>query len=122
MSETEAEGARGIYRIPVVIWLMIYQRLQSKGTLSEAVHFLSRQSVHWKDQPDICKRISLQKISTRTGGYCQARLKLPTLIASLVCDQIFAELQQRMQVRRRIWRVRYSSSTEPRYGWHTSGS
>ena len=31
---------RGIYRIPVVIWFMIYQRLQSKGTLSEAVHFL----------------------------------------------------------------------------------
>ena len=48
---------RGIYRIPVVIWFMIYQRLQSKGTLSEAVHFLARQAVHGKDQPDICKRI-----------------------------------------------------------------
>lgn len=89
---------RGIYRLPVVIWLMIYQRLQSKGTLSDAVHFLSRQAVHWKDQPDVCKRISLQRISTCTGGYCQARLKLPTRVASQVCDQIFAELQQRMQV------------------------
>ena len=89
---------RGIYRIPVVIWFMIYQRLQSKGTLSEAVHFLARQAVHGKDQPDICKRISLCRISTRTGGYGQARLKWPTRIASQVCDHIFAELQQRMPV------------------------
>lgn len=89
---------RGIYGIPVVVWLMIYQRLHCKGTLSEAVHFLARQAVHWTDQPDICKRISLGRISTCTGGYCQARLKLPTLIASQVCDQIFAELQERMQV------------------------
>jgi putative transposase len=89
---------RGIYRIPVVIWLMIFQRLHSKGTLSAAVHFLARQAVHWSDQPDSCKRILQQQISTRTGGYCQARLKLPTLLASQVCDQIFAELQQRMRV------------------------
>ena len=89
---------RGVYRIPVVIWLMIFQRLHCKGTLSAAVHFLARQAVHWKDQRGACKRILQQQISTRTGGYCQARRKLPTLIASQVCDQIFAELQQRMQV------------------------
>ena len=89
---------RRIYRIPVVIWLMIYQRLQPKGTLSQAVHFLSRQSVHWKDRPDACKRILLQQVSISTGGYCQARQKLPTLIASQVCDHIFAELQQRMRI------------------------
>src|SRR5262249_15367339 len=89
---------RGIYGIPVVVWLMIYQRLHSKGTLSEAVHFLARQAAHWADQPDICKRILRGRISTCTGGGCEARLKLPTLIASQVCDQIFAELQERMQV------------------------
>src|SRR5437764_41608 len=96
--ELKLRARRGIYRIPVVIWLMIFQRLHSKGTLSTAVHFLARQAVHWKDQPDTCKRISLQQISVRTGGYCQARLKLPTLIASQVCDHIFAELQQLMRV------------------------
>jgi len=96
--ELKVKARRGIYRIPVVIWLMIYQRLHPKGTLSEAVHFLSRQSVHWKDQPGVCKRISLQQISSNTGGYCQARQKLPTLIASQVCDHIFAELHQRMRI------------------------
>src|SRR5438445_13707991 len=86
--ELKLKVRRGIYRIPVVIWLMIYQRLHPKGTLSEAVHFLARQSLHWKDQPDVCKPILLQQISVSTGGYCQARQKLPTLIASQVCDQI----------------------------------
>src|SRR5437763_13968327 len=70
--ELKLRARRGIYRIPVVIWLMIFQRLHSKGTLSTAVHFLARQAVHWKDQPDTCKRISLQQISVRTGGYCHA--------------------------------------------------
>jgi hypothetical protein len=89
---------QGIYRVPVVIWLMIYQRLNSKGTLSSAVHFLTRHVTYWQDRPDACKRVLDQRISTRTGGYCQARLKLPTLVASQVCDHIFEQLQQRMRV------------------------
>lgn len=94
---------RGIYRIPVVIWLMIYQRLNSKRTLSAAVHFLARQAVHWQDQPDACKRVVDQRISTHTGGYGQARLKLPTLVASHVCDHIFHELQALMRVPTADW-------------------
>jgi hypothetical protein len=34
---------RGIYSLAVVVWLMLYQRLNSKRTLSSAVHFLARQ-------------------------------------------------------------------------------
>ena len=77
----------------VVIRLMIYQRLNSKGTLSSAVQFLARHAVQWQEQANACKRVREHQISTRTGGYCQGRLKVPTLIASHVCDHIFEHLQ-----------------------------
>jgi hypothetical protein len=88
---------RGIYNLAVVVWLMIYQRLNSKRTLSSAVHFLARQAVHWQRQPHAGKRVVEGRISLRTGGYCQARLKMPTLVASSMCDQIVERLQGRMQ-------------------------
>jgi hypothetical protein len=88
---------RGIYSLAVVVWLMIYQRLNSKRTLSSAMHFLARQAVHWRQQPHAGKRVGEGRISLRTGGYCQARLKMPTLVASSMCDQIFERLQGRMQ-------------------------
>jgi hypothetical protein len=36
---------RGIYSLAVVVWLMIYQRLNRKSTLSAAVQFLAREGV-----------------------------------------------------------------------------
>src|SRR5271169_1652654 len=71
---------QGIYGLAVVIWLMIYQRLNGKKTLSSAVQFLARQAVHWQQRPSVGRRIREGRISTRTGGYCQARLKMPTLV------------------------------------------
>jgi hypothetical protein len=88
---------RGIYSLPVVIWLMLYQRINSKGTLSSAVHFLARQAVHWQQQPEVGKRIREGRVSTRTGGYCQARLKMPKLVASSVADHTFEQLQALMR-------------------------
>jgi hypothetical protein len=58
---------RGIYSLAVVIWLMIYQRLHRKGTLSAAVHFLARQAVHWQGQPQMGKRVREDRISIRVG-------------------------------------------------------
>jgi hypothetical protein len=88
---------RGIYSLVVVIWLMIYQRLNSKRTLSSAVQFLVRHADHWQEQPQVGKRVRERRISTRTGAYCQARHKMPTLVASSVCDHIFAQLQVQMR-------------------------
>ena len=88
---------RGIYSLTVVIWLMIYQRLNCKRTLSAAVQFLARQADHWQEQSHAGRRIREGRISTRTGGYCQARRKMPTLVASSVCDHIFAQLQVQMR-------------------------
>ena len=88
---------RGVYSLVVVIWLMIYQRLNSKRTLSSAVQFLVRHADHWQEQAHVGKRVREGRISTRTGGYCQARSKMPTLVASSVCDHIFARLEVLMR-------------------------
>jgi hypothetical protein len=88
---------RGIYSLAVVIWLMIYQRLHGKRTLAAAVQFLARHAEHWQEQPHVGKRVRERRISTRTGGYCQARCKMPTLIASSMCDHIFEQLQMGMR-------------------------
>ena len=91
------KGRRGIYSVAVVVWLMIYQRLNSKGTLSSAVQFLARQAIHWQQCARVGKRVREGRISARTGGYCQARLKMPTLVANDVCDHIFEQLQVLMR-------------------------
>src|SRR5437016_10972188 len=90
---------RGIYTIAVVIRLMIYQRLNSKGTLSSAVQFLVRHAGQCREEAPLCKRVRQHQISPGTGGYCQARLKMPTLVASNVCDHIFEHLQVLMRER-----------------------
>ncbi len=88
---------RGIYGLVVVLWLMIYQRLNGKRTLASAVNFLARQAVHWQERPDVGKRVREGRISTRTGGYSQARLKMPTLVVSKMCDHVFEQLQVQMR-------------------------
>jgi hypothetical protein len=90
---------RGIYSLVVVVWLMIYQRLNSKRTLSSAVQFLAKQAALWRDQPHVCKRIREGRISVHTGGYSQARRKMPTLVGCSVCDLSFTELEARMRQR-----------------------
>jgi len=91
------KARRGIYSLVVVIWLMIYQRLHGKRTLSAAVQFLARHADAWQEQPYVGKRIRERRISTRTGAYCQARRKMPTLVASSVCDHIFEQLHVLMR-------------------------
>lgn len=84
----------GIYTLAVVIWLMIFQRLNSKRTLSAAVQFLASEALHWRRKNRL---IGESRISTRTGGYCRARLKMPKLVATDVCDHILEQLQVLMR-------------------------
>ena len=101
----------GIYSLAVVVWLMIYQRLNSKRTLSSAVQFLAREAEHWQHRR--LAGSTAGPISTRTGGYCRARLKFPKLVATDVCDHILEQLQVLM--RERLPDVR---RTGVRHGWH----
>jgi hypothetical protein len=81
----------GIFTAPVVIWLMIFQRLQDKGTLSVAVQqvirglppmLTSRRS----------KRMRRHTVSCHTGGYNHARQKLPLEVVRKVNEEIFQQL------------------------------
>ena len=87
---------RGIYSIPVVLWLMMYQRLNSKRTLSSAVQWLVHNAADLQG-PNPCARVRADKISTNTGGYCQARQKLPQAVIVKVMDNLVEELQRQMR-------------------------
>src|SRR5437588_7202256 len=93
----KVKARQGIYNLAVVVWLMIYQRLNGKRTLSSAVQFLARETVQWQGRCKAGKRVREGRISVRTGGYCQARLKMSTLVARSVCDHVLEQLQEQMR-------------------------
>jgi hypothetical protein len=74
----------------VVIWLMIFQRLDSVGTLSVAVReFLCGPTRQW------VRRQSGEtgpELSASTSAYSQARSRLPLEVAKKVSDMIFESL------------------------------
>lgn len=71
-----------VYWVSVVFWLMIYQRLHADASLQAAVLALP---ARWKGR--------VGRVSAATGAYCQARRRLPTLVAEQVSDDIFATLR-----------------------------
>ena len=93
---------RGLYSAPVVLWLMIRQRLQASGTLATAVQMLI-QGGAGSLLPD-CLRARQEKISPSTGGYAQARRRLPALLFR----QVMRELTEKLRV------LLEPESTEPR--------
>ena len=74
-----------IYTLAVVVRLMLVQRLLEGGSLSQAV----QRFVQGQGDPGPGPRA----ISLRTGAYCRARQKLPTLVANQVLDAIVERLQ-----------------------------
>jgi hypothetical protein len=87
---------RGIYSILVVIWLMMYQRLNSKRSSSSAVQWLVRNAASLHSR-NACKRVRTARISANNGAYCQARQKLPKLVVIPLMDSLFEELQEHMR-------------------------
>jgi hypothetical protein len=82
---------RSIYIAPVVIWMMIWQRLQQRGTLSGSVEALLSGAADGLLGP--CDRAQQKRISRRTGGYSHGRQRLPKLL----CKQVLAELTTRLR-------------------------
>jgi putative transposase len=82
---------RGVYGVQVVLWLMMLQRLQGRGTLASAVQLL----IQGGADPLLadCHRVRQKRISCRTGGYCQARQRVPTLL----CRQVSQEIVERLR-------------------------
>jgi hypothetical protein len=75
----------------VVIWLMIFQRLDAKGTLSVAVRELLRNPL----RPFVraLQGGTAETLSANTSAYSQARGKLPPEVVEQVSDLIFESLQ-----------------------------
>jgi putative transposase len=82
---------RGVYGAQVVLWLMMLQRLQGSGTLASAVQLL----IQGAADPLLadCRRVRQKRISCRTGGYCQARQRVPKLL----CRQVSQEIVERLR-------------------------
>ena len=93
--EQEYDFRQGVYTLAVVVWLMIYQRLHHNRTLAAAVQFLLQGHADPLLSP--CRRVAQRRISASAAGYCQARQKLPTLIASAVTDRLIEQLRQEMR-------------------------
>ncbi len=91
-AETDGhENPRGVYRAPVVLWLMILQRLHPPGTLAVAVQLLLQGAAG--PLLENCRRVRKKRISARTGGYCQARQKLPMAF----CRQVGREMMEQLR-------------------------
>jgi hypothetical protein len=75
-----AFSRRRIYSLPVVIWLMVLQRLLPKFTLGFAV----QQLVHGRAGHGFFG--TARHVSLSPGAYCRARQKLPPMVAIQVFD------------------------------------
>jgi hypothetical protein len=80
----------------VVIWLMIYQRLDAKGTLAVAVRELLVGAVR-RFVPQV-DNLRAKRLSASTSAYSQARGRLPLNVAETVSDLIFESLQQEPRI------------------------
>jgi hypothetical protein len=89
--EKQWKGRRSIYTAPVVIWLMIWQRLQPRGTLASSVAALLSGAA----DPLLsdCDRAKRKRISRGTGGYSHGRQRIPKLL----CKRVLAELTTRLR-------------------------
>jgi hypothetical protein len=82
---------RSIYTAQIVIWLMILQRLQPRGTLATSVEALLAGEADGLLSG--CERAQQKRISRRTGGYSHARQRLPKRL----CWQVMTELVLRLR-------------------------
>jgi len=81
-----------VYTASVVIWMMICQWLQPKGTLTTSVEALSAGAADpLLSQAARCRR---RRISRRTGGYSHARQRLPKLLCKAVTKELILRLRE----------------------------
>jgi hypothetical protein len=84
-----------IYSAAVVVWLMMWQRLQKNRSLGAAVQYLV-QGQAGELQAE-CKRWTEDRVSAATGSYCQARQRLPRRIVREVTERMVSGLRAEMQ-------------------------
>ena len=84
--------ARGIYSLTVVVWLMMWQRLDGRGSLATAVQQVVQGALGDLVPPE--KRVLEQRVSSNTGALSRAQKRLPLKAVEAVCDEIFIKLME----------------------------
>ena len=87
-----------IYTLPVVVGLMLAQRLNERGTQQQAVHEL--EGGRLSDLLPDGKRVREGKISLATGGYSRACGKIATEVVEQISDELLAELGRVVESKR----------------------
>lgn len=88
--------ARGIYSLAVVVWLMMWQRLDGRGTLATAVQQVVQGALG--DLLPSEKRVREQRVSSNTGALSRARKRLPLEVVEESCDEIFGTMTRSCEV------------------------
>lgn len=81
-----------IFSLPLVVWLMISQRLDRKATLSTAVQQVVQQRPRTLLSEH--KRLREGTVSCHTGAYSDARQEMPLLVVEKVADCVLDHLMQ----------------------------
>jgi hypothetical protein len=90
----EGRAKAQIYSLRVVIWMMLLQRLDERGTQQRAVDGIAQGHLEWL-LPE-SKRVREGRISENTGAYARACGRLSMETTSQVCDEVLAELSKRI--------------------------
>ena len=85
----------GIFTARLILWMMIVQRLEG-GTLGQVLGQL--RNGQFDTVLSRCKRAREHRIGSSTGGYCQARQKLPRSLVVCVVDDVIERLRERLGV------------------------
>lgn len=88
---------RGVFTTSLVAWLLIWQRLESGASMSDAM--LRVATGHWRELNGGSQRVKNRRVSECTGGYSQARSNFSVESAEQISDKIFDELQAKSKTR-----------------------
>ena len=86
---------RGIYSLSVVVWLMMWLRLDSQGSLATAVQQVVQGALG--NLTPAHKRVVQGRVSSNTGALSRARKRLPLRVVEAVCDEVFGTLMKAAQ-------------------------
>jgi hypothetical protein len=93
--ELEGRTRAQIYTLRVLIWMLLLQRLQERGSQQRAVDQITEG--HLERLLPASKRVREGKISQNTGGYARACGRISLETTGQVCDEVLAELGKRIQ-------------------------
>jgi len=88
--ELDLPARRRVFNLPLVVWLMISQRLAPKSTLSTAVQQVAQ--LRPRRLLSDHKRIRQRTVSCHTGAYSDARQAMPVVVAERVADRVLEHL------------------------------